>query len=98
ASITNQSTKAVQELGKIYAPTAYGQIYGPVTFHERYLGQPTTCNLAAPSKVTFNNMTANNGTIKATAWSHYYMQSVANCTKYFWTKDTTTGYTNSLGA
>ncbi len=96
-SVTNLSTNAVQKLGNIYVPKTYGKIYGPVTFHERYLGNPTACDTISPSQVSFTNMTANNGSQVASAWSHYYTQTVPGCENYLWIQDLTNGYISSVG-
>lgn len=96
AYVTNLTTGVNQSIGMITVPTSFGTIYGPVTFHERYLGNPAPCNAVTPSKVDFFNMTANN-TIKATAWNHYYVQPATGCADFLWLKETPTGYRSGVG-
>lgn len=97
ASLTNLSTNQTTRIGRIYAPANYGLIYGPITFHERYGGPQATCKTVPPSQVRFSNMTANNGSIKASSWSHYYKASLPGCDEYFWTQEDANGYVSSLG-
>ena len=95
ASITNLSNGQTTLIGRIYAPTGYGLIYGPVTFHERFSGPPASCESVPSSQVRFSNMNANNGSVKSTSWNHYYKE-LMNYPKC-WLKDDSSGYTSAAG-
>ena len=95
ASITNLSNGQTTLIGRIYAPTGYGLIYGPITFHERFSGPPASCETVPSSQVRFSNMNANNGSVKSTSWYHYYKE-LMNYPKC-WLKDDSNGFTNASG-
>jgi hypothetical protein len=98
AKITNLQTNTTQLIGSLYVPTSWGNIYGPVTFHERYFGPATGCSDLTSSVVSFTNMEANNGTDVATAWDHYNEANDPACAPNIWIKDLPTGYTSAVGA
>lgn len=97
ASLTNQSTGVVTRIGRVYVPVDRGKIYGPVTFHERYMGPVATCADIKKSQVRFSNMTANNGASKASSWSHYAIAKIPECPGLAWLLDSANGYESGVG-
>jgi Domain of unknown function (DUF3472) len=96
ASLTDTSTGAVTRIGRIYIPVARGKIYGPVTFHERYLGPVDACSSVKKSQVSFTNMTANNGANKATSWNNYNIAKTPECPGIAWLTDLSNGVQSGI--
>ncbi len=96
ASITNLANGQTARIGRIYVPVGYGKVSNPVTFHERYTGGTDTCADMSPSQVSFTNMTANSGTVRASSWNHYVKKSLPECPGNNWFVERTAGYTNGI--
>jgi len=103
AGLTDLNTGTTTRIGRIYVPTARGKIYGSVLFHERYSTSTNTANVAkcsdlTPSRVSFNNATANNGAIIGHDYSHYYRANDAACPGLAYIQDMGNGFRSSVNA
>jgi hypothetical protein len=96
ASLTNLTNGVVTRIGRIYVPASRGKIYGPVTFHERYMGPVDDCSAVKKSQVSFTNMTANGGSVKASSWNHYYIAPTPECPGLTWLKESSNGYQSGI--
>lgn len=96
ASLTDLTSSITTRIGRVYVPVARGKIYGPVTFHERYLGPVDACSSVKKSQVSFTNMTANNGVSKATTWNNYYIAPTPECPGLAWLLDTSIGVQSGI--
>jgi hypothetical protein len=97
ATITDTSINEKTQIGRIYVPISRGNIYGPVSFHERYSGSTSSCSAINRSQVLFSNATANSGSILATSFNHYVVASSNDCPNLTWLQDISGGYRSGVG-
>jgi hypothetical protein len=96
ASLTDLSTKITKRIGQIYVPKDRGKIFGPATFHERYLGKTAYCSQVKKSQVSFTNMTANNGKVKPTSWETYFTAIFPECPGISWNRKLINGVQSGI--
>jgi len=84
ASLTDIKQGNVTRIGQIFVPTSYGKLRHPETFHERYERHAETADDVEPSRVTFSNVSANDGQFPATSWENTSVFSKLFNRDLFW--------------